>query len=69
MLNAGRWCRRLNEGEKMFNNFYQGKTILVTGVAGVKGTWLALALQEAGAKVRGVDVRPRIRSRISARAV
>src|SRR5438045_2796090 len=42
----------------MFNNFYQGKTILVTGVVGVKGTWLALALLEAGAQVKGIDLRP-----------
>lgn len=41
----------------MFNNFYNGKRILVTGVAGVKGTWLALALLEAGAEVSGVDIR------------
>lgn len=41
----------------MFDNFYDGKRILVTGVAGVKGTWLALALLEAGAEVRGIDIR------------
>lgn len=41
----------------MFNNFYEGKRILITGVAGVKGTWLALSLLEAGAEVKGVDIR------------
>ena len=41
----------------MFKDFYQGKTVLVTGVLGVKGTWLALALLEAGAQVLGVDNR------------
>lgn len=41
----------------MFDNFYERKKILVTGVAGVKGTWLALALLEAGAVVKGVDIR------------
>ena len=28
----------------MFNDFFVGKRMLVTGVAGVKGTWLALLL-------------------------
>jgi CDP-glucose 4,6-dehydratase len=41
----------------MFDNFYERKKILVTGVAGVKGTWLALALLEAGATVSGIDIR------------
>lgn len=41
----------------MFNNYYEGKKILVTGVAGVKGTWLALALLEAGAEIVGVDIK------------
>jgi len=41
----------------MFNNFYEGKRILITGVAGVKGTWLALALLDAGAEVKGLDIR------------
>jgi CDP-glucose 4,6-dehydratase len=40
----------------VFNDFYVGKKILVTGVAGVKGTWLALALLEAGAVVSGIDI-------------
>jgi CDP-glucose 4,6-dehydratase len=41
----------------MFNGFYRDKRVLVTGVAGVKGTWLALALLEAGAEVSGVDIK------------
>lgn len=41
----------------MHNDFYTGKHILVTGVAGVKGSWLALALLRAGASVIGVDRR------------
>jgi len=41
----------------MFTNFYEGKRVLITGVLGVKGTWLALALLEAGADVLGVDNR------------
>jgi len=42
----------------MFGNFFKGKKILVTGVAGVKGSWLALELLEAGGQVVGVDIKP-----------
>jgi CDP-glucose 4,6-dehydratase len=42
----------------MFSNFYQNKNVLVTGVAGVKGSWLAMALLEAGAHVVGLDNAP-----------
>lgn len=41
----------------MFNDFYRGKRVLVTGVTGIKGTWLALKLLAAGADVHGVDIR------------
>ncbi len=41
----------------MFNDFFRGKSVLVTGVAGVKGTWLALELLEAGSRVIGLDNR------------
>jgi CDP-glucose 4,6-dehydratase len=41
----------------MFNGYFEGKRILVTGVAGVKGAWLALALLDAGAEVLGLDLR------------
>jgi CDP-glucose 4,6-dehydratase len=40
----------------MFGGFFQGKRILVTGVSGVKGSWLALLLLEAGSRVVGVDI-------------
>jgi CDP-glucose 4,6-dehydratase len=40
----------------MFNDYFEGKRVLVTGVAGVKGTWLALALLDAGAEVLGLDI-------------
>ena len=40
----------------MSERFYQRARVLVTGVSGVKGTWLALALARAGAEVVGVDV-------------
>ncbi len=39
----------------MFDNFFIGKKVLVTGVAGVKGSWLALELLEAGSDVVGLD--------------
>src|SRR5262245_42494159 len=39
----------------MFKDFYKGKKVLVTGVAGVKGTWLAQALLELGGDVVGID--------------
>ena len=39
----------------MFNNFFQNKKILITGVAGVKGTWLALELLALGSQVIGLD--------------
>lgn len=47
----------------MYDGFFSDKRILVTGVTGVKGSWLALALMRAGATVIGVDRRvPDIRS-------
>ena len=40
----------------MYNGYYEGKTVLVTGVAGFKGTWLTISLLKAGAKtVIGLD--------------
>jgi CDP-glucose 4,6-dehydratase len=42
----------------MFENYFEGKCVVVTGVAGVKGTWLALMLLHAGATVIGLDKRP-----------
>ena len=41
----------------MFGNYFDGKRVLVTGVSGVKGTWLALMLLDAGAIVTGLDRR------------
>ena len=39
----------------MFDNFFQNKRVLITGVAGVKGTWLALQLLRLGSQVIGLD--------------
>jgi CDP-glucose 4,6-dehydratase len=41
----------------MFGGYFQGKRILITGVAGVKGTWLAQQLLELGSEVVGIDIR------------
>ena len=41
----------------MFGGFFRDKSVLVTGVAGVKGSWLALELLDAGSRVVGVDNR------------
>jgi len=41
-----------------YNNNYQGKTVLVTGHTGFKGSWLSLWLLEMGAKVIGYAQEP-----------
>jgi len=46
-----------NQETRMFDNYFDGKRVLVTGVSGVKGTWLALMLLQAGALVTGLDKR------------
>ena len=38
----------------LFNNFYKGKRVLVTGHTGFKGSWLSIWLHELGAEVVGV---------------
>lgn len=40
------------------NSFYNGKTILVTGHTGFKGSWLSIWLHEMGAKVIGYGLDP-----------
>ena len=39
-----------------FNGFYEGKTVLLTGHTGFKGTWLALWLRQLGARVVGYSL-------------
>ena len=47
----------------MYRDFYDGKKVLVTGVTGFKGAWLAVALLDAGAEeVIGLDKERRPRS-------
>ncbi len=42
----------------MFEDFYRGKTVLVTGHTGFKGSWLSMWLLELGAKVIGYALDP-----------
>ena len=42
----------------MFNNCYNGKTVLVTGHTGFKGSWLSIWLTMMGAKVIGYSLDP-----------
>ena len=42
----------------LFNGFYKGKTVFVTGHTGFKGSWLSLWLTALGAKVVGYALEP-----------
>ena len=42
----------------IFNNFYRGKKVLITGHTGFKGSWLSIWLHELGAEVVGVSLDP-----------
>jgi len=42
----------------IFNRFYRGKRVLVTGHTGFKGSWLSIWLQALGAEVIGVGLDP-----------
>ncbi|MCM1989306.1 CDP-glucose 4,6-dehydratase [Oceanirhabdus seepicola] len=42
----------------LFENCFKGKTVLVTGHTGFKGSWLSIWLKELGAKVIGYGLDP-----------
>jgi CDP-glucose 4,6-dehydratase len=43
---------------RLFNNFYKNKKVLVTGHTGFKGSWLAIWLKELGAEIIGYSLEP-----------
>lgn len=42
----------------LFDNFYRGKRVLVTGHTGFKGSWLSIWLHSLGAEVVGLGLEP-----------
>ncbi|MFZ1397124.1 MAG: NAD-dependent epimerase/dehydratase family protein, partial [Candidatus Promineifilaceae bacterium] len=42
--------------KSQFNGIYNGRTVLVTGHTGFKGSWLTLWLKELGANVIGYSL-------------
>lgn len=48
----------------MFADIYQNKTVLVTGHAGFKGSWLSFWLKQMGAKVVGYSLLPDTEKRL-----
>ena len=38
------------------SNIYKGKTVLITGHTGFKGSWFTLWLKQLGAKVSGISI-------------
>lgn len=48
----------MNASLDIFQDFYKGKKVLVTGHTGFKGSWLSIWLRELGAEVIGFSLDP-----------
>jgi CDP-glucose 4,6-dehydratase len=48
----------LKNKTKLFDNFYNGKIVLITGHTGFQGSWLSIWLRMLGAKVIGYGLEP-----------
>lgn len=48
----------MNNNIDIFDGFFRGKKILITGHTGFKGSWLSIWLYELGAEVVGVGLEP-----------
>lgn len=48
----------MNASLDIFQDFYKGKKVLVTGHTGFKGSWLSIWLRELGAEVIGFSLEP-----------
>ena len=48
----------VRKARNLFTDIYKGKSVLVTGDTGFKGSWLALWLHELGADVTGMALAP-----------
>jgi len=46
------------KGIDIFDNFYKGKRVLITGHTGFKGSWLSIWLSELGANIIGIGLEP-----------
>ena len=40
-------------------SWYKDKRILITGLTGFKGSWLAFVLSELGSKIKGISLEPK----------
>jgi len=43
----------------LFNNYYRGKRVFITGHTGFKGSWLCKILIKAGAQITGFSLKPK----------
>lgn len=50
--------KRLGRCGKLFNDYYKGKNVFVTGHTGFKGSWLSIWLTKLGANVTGYALNP-----------